>query len=104
MRRSREGEVVVFVVNATPVVRHDYRLGVPHTGFYREIINTDAQTYGGSNVGNYGGVQSEDRPWMARGYSILIHLVPRRRWRLNWKRNAYSKPGACGLILGSTGC
>jgi 1,4-alpha-glucan branching enzyme len=76
MRRSREGEVVVFVVNATPVVRHDYRLGVPHAGFYREIINTDAQTYGGSNVGNYGGVRSEDRPWMAREHSILIHLPP----------------------------
>ena len=62
LRKSREGEVVVFIVNATPVVRHDYRLGVPHAGFYREIINTDAETYGGSNVGNFGGVRSEDRP------------------------------------------
>jgi 1,4-alpha-glucan branching enzyme len=76
MRKSLEGETVVFVVNATPVVRHDYRLGVPHAGFYREIINTDAQTYGGSNIGNYGGTRSEDRPWMARGHSILIHLPP----------------------------
>jgi 1,4-alpha-glucan branching enzyme len=76
MRKSREGEIVVFVVNATPVVRYDYRLGVPHAGFYREIINTDAETYGGSNVGNYGGMRSEDRPWMAREHSILIHLPP----------------------------
>jgi 1,4-alpha-glucan branching enzyme len=76
IRRSREGEIVVFVVNATPVVRHDYRLGVPQAGLYREIINTDAQTYGGSNVGNYGGVRSEERPWMAREHSILIHLPP----------------------------
>jgi len=76
IRRSREGEIVVFVVNATPIVRHDYRLGVPDAGYYREIINTDAQTYGGSNVGNYGGVRSEDRPWMAREHSILIHLPP----------------------------
>jgi 1,4-alpha-glucan branching enzyme len=76
MRRSREGETIVFVVNATPMVRHDYRLGVPHTGFYREIINTDAETYGGSNIGNYGGVRSEDRPWMAREHSVLIHLPP----------------------------
>jgi len=76
MRKSREGEIVVFVVNATPVVRYDYRLGVPHAGFYREIINTDAETYGGSNVGNYGGTRSEDRPWMAREHSILIHLPP----------------------------
>jgi 1,4-alpha-glucan branching enzyme len=76
LRKSRDGEIVVFVVNATPLVRHDYRLGVPESGFYREIINTDAETYGGSNVGNLGGVQSEDRPWMARGHSILIQLPP----------------------------
>ena len=76
MRKSREGEVIVFVVNATPIVRHDYRLGVPRAGFYREIINTDADTYGGGNVGNYGGVQSESLSWMAREHSILIHLPP----------------------------
>ena len=76
MRKSRAGGVIAFVVNATPVVRHNYRLGVPHTGFYREIINTDAETYGGSNVGNYGGAQSEGVPWMARDHSILIHLPP----------------------------
>ena len=52
MRKSRDGDIIVFVVNATPVVRYDYRLGVPQPGFYREIINTDAETYGGSNVGN----------------------------------------------------
>jgi 1,4-alpha-glucan branching enzyme len=76
LRRSRQGEIVVFVVAATPVVRHDYRLGVPQAGFYREIINSDAETYGGSNVGNYGGVQSENTPWMGREHSILIHLPP----------------------------
>jgi 1,4-alpha-glucan branching enzyme len=76
LRRSRQGEIVVFAVAATPVVRHDYRLGVPYAGFYREIINTDAETYCGSNVGNYGGVQSENIPWMAREHSILIHLPP----------------------------
>ena len=54
LRKSQEGDVIVFVVNATPLVRYDYRLGVPHAGFYREIINTDAETYGGSNVGNHG--------------------------------------------------
>ena len=75
LRRSRDGEVVVFAVNATPVVRHGYRLGVPESGFYREIINTDAETYGGSNVGNFGGVQTEAR-WMGREHSILIHLPP----------------------------
>jgi len=76
LRKSREGDVVVFVVNATPMVRYDYRLGVPESGFYREFINTDAETYGGSNVGNFGGIQTQDIPWMGREHSILIHLPP----------------------------
>jgi 1,4-alpha-glucan branching enzyme len=76
LRKSREGDVVSFVVNATPIVRHDYRLGVSDSGFYRELINTDAETYGGSNVGNLGGVQTQEVPWMGREQSILIHLPP----------------------------
>jgi 1,4-alpha-glucan branching enzyme len=76
LRKSRNGDVVVFVVNATPMVRYNYRLGVPESGFYREIINTDGETYGGSNVGNLGGVRSESREWMGREHSILIHLPP----------------------------
>jgi 1,4-alpha-glucan branching enzyme len=76
LRKSREGETVVFIVNATPMVRYDYQLGVPHAGFYREIINTDGDTYGGSNVGNYGGVHSTDEHWMGREHSILIQLPP----------------------------
>jgi 1,4-alpha-glucan branching enzyme len=58
------------------IMRYDYQLGVPEPGFYREIINTDAETYGGSNVGNFGGVRSEGREWMGRQQSILIHLPP----------------------------
>ncbi len=76
LRKSRAGDVIAFVVNATPVVHHNYRLGVPEAGFYREIINSDAETYGGSNVGNYGGVTSENVPWMAREHSLLIQLPP----------------------------
>jgi 1,4-alpha-glucan branching enzyme len=68
--------MVAFVVNATPVVRYNYRLGVPESGFYSELINTDAETYGGSNVGNLGGVQTEEVPWMGRNHSILVHLPP----------------------------
>jgi 1,4-alpha-glucan branching enzyme len=76
LRKSRDGDMVVFVVNATPVVRYNYRLGVPESGFYSELINTDAETYGGSNVGNLGGGHSEAREWMGRQHSILIHLPP----------------------------
>jgi len=76
LRKSRDGDLIAFVVNATPIVRYNYRLGVPESGFYREIINTDAETYGGSNVGNLGGVQAGEVPWMGREHSILIHLPP----------------------------
>ena len=76
MRRSREGEVIVFAVNATPMVRRGYRLGVPAAGFYREIINTDAETYGGGNVGNMGGFAAEEFPWQARTHSLMISLPP----------------------------
>ena len=73
---TSRGDIIAFVVNATPVVRYNYRLGVPEAGFYREIVNSDAETYGGSNVGNFGGVQSENREWMGREHSIVIHLPP----------------------------
>ena len=76
LRRSRTGEVIVFAVNATPLVRQGYRLGVPGAGFYREIINTDAETYGGSNVGNMGGFEAEDFPWQGRTHSLLVSLPP----------------------------
>jgi 1,4-alpha-glucan branching enzyme len=76
LRKSRDGAILVFIVNATPVVRYNYRLGVPESGFYREIINTDGETYGGSNIGNLGGVQSEAREWMGREHSIVMHLPP----------------------------
>jgi 1,4-alpha-glucan branching enzyme len=67
---------LVFIMNATPVVRGGYRLGVPRNGFYREILNTDAEVYGGGNVVNMGGVSSETIPWQGRNHSIQIELPP----------------------------
>ena len=56
LRRARDpNDSVVVVCNFTPVVRENYRVGVPSGGYYREILNTDSEIYGGSNVGNYGG-------------------------------------------------
>jgi 1,4-alpha-glucan branching enzyme len=75
-RISKAGSRIVFVVNATPVVREGYRIGVSQQGFYREILNTDAQTYGGSNQGNYGGVWSEPHGWQGQGNSIVLKLPP----------------------------
>jgi 1,4-alpha-glucan branching enzyme len=76
LRKSSSGQAVVFIMNATPVVRGGYRLGVPKPGFYTEILNTDAGIYGGGNVGNFGGMSSEPVPWQGRDHSIQIELPP----------------------------
>lgn len=75
-RKSSAGQTLVFAVNATPVIRQGYRIGVPEHGFYREILNTDAELFGGSNVGNYGGVSSDDIAWQGQPHSIQIELPP----------------------------
>jgi 1,4-alpha-glucan branching enzyme len=76
MRKSRTGQVLVFVVNATPVPREAYRVGVNDGGWYEEVLNTDAQTYGGGNIGNYGGQHAETTSWQGRSHSILLNLPP----------------------------
>ncbi len=77
LRKAKDPEdMVLFACNFTPVPRHDYRLGVPHPGFYREVLNSDAATYGGSNVGNFGGMQAEEKRWHDRSYSITLTLPP----------------------------
>ncbi len=76
-RKSRTGAPVLFIVNATPVVRGGYRVGVSELGFYQEILNTDAGEYGGGNVGNYGGVPvHKDWAWQGRPHSIEVTLPP----------------------------
>ena len=54
IRRARDGSFVVAVVNFTPVPRDGYRIGVPAAGGYTELLNSDSEVYGGSNVGNGG--------------------------------------------------
>jgi 1,4-alpha-glucan branching enzyme len=74
LRRARDGrETVVVVLNLTPVVRRDYVVGVPEEGAYRELINTDAEIYGGSNQGNGGEVLS--RPVPAHGHLHRLELT-----------------------------
>ena len=66
---------VVAVVNMTPLERK-YRLGLPHAGKWREILNTDAEVYGGGNRGNLGGVATEKTPWHGQTQSALVTLPP----------------------------
>jgi 1,4-alpha-glucan branching enzyme len=70
------GQLIAAVFNFTPVPRTNYRIGVPKPGFWREAINSDAEYYGGSNVGNQGGVRSEPVSWMGRPHSIPIAVPP----------------------------
>ncbi|MEM7699244.1 MAG: 1,4-alpha-glucan branching protein GlgB [Verrucomicrobiota bacterium] len=76
VRRSQDGELVVTIINATPVPREGYRLGVPESGFYEEILNSDAETYGGSNLGSAGGIPSQDLDAHGQAQSIVINLPP----------------------------
>lgn len=76
IRRARDDSFVVVVLNFTPVTRHNFRLGVPEAEVYGEIFNSDAHYYGGSNVSNGTGVNTEAIEWMGRGHSILINLSP----------------------------
>jgi 1,4-alpha-glucan branching enzyme len=75
-RKAHDGPILIFAVNATPVPRHAYRIGAAGEGWYEEVLNTDADTYGGSNVGNYGGVHADAIPWQGQSHSISINLPP----------------------------
>ncbi|MBV8479266.1 MAG: 1,4-alpha-glucan branching protein GlgB [Actinobacteria bacterium] len=77
MRLSKGGErVLVCIANLSPVVRDNYRIGLPRGGRWREALNTDSGLYGGSNVGNYGGVEAESCPWQGQPYSAELTLPP----------------------------
>ncbi len=77
VRRAKgPADFVLFVCNFTPVPRHGYRIGVPAAGYYREVLNTDAQAYGGSNVGNAGGAWAEPLPWQGQPHSLVLTLPP----------------------------
>ncbi|MCB1841723.1 MAG: alpha amylase C-terminal domain-containing protein, partial [Halioglobus sp.] len=75
LRRDHEGFLLV-ILNFTPVVRENYRIGVPEAGTYREIFNSDSRYYGGSDVGNPLSIESEALPWMERPVSLALTLPP----------------------------
>ncbi|RMH56691.1 MAG: 1,4-alpha-glucan branching protein GlgB [Candidatus Hydrogenedentota bacterium] len=70
------GREMVVIGNFSPVVRHHYRIGLPRKGFYREILNTDSLYYGGSNVGNGGGIQAVESPSHGLPCSATLTLPP----------------------------
>ena len=74
--RAHASEVLIVVLNFTPVPRYGYRLGVPLPGRYLEILNTDARIYGGEDVGNGGEVVAVTEAKMGRPYSIELTVPP----------------------------
>ena len=63
-------------MNLSPVPRHGYRVGLPRPGRWREVLNTDAEIYGGGGVGNPGGVVAEAMPWHEQSHSSTVDLPP----------------------------
>lgn len=77
LRKGRSHKDTLLVVcNNTPVPRKMYRIGVPHPGYWRELLNSDANAYGGSGVGNVGAVMAEPLPFHGREYSLSLTLPP----------------------------
>ncbi len=77
LRFARDlNDFIVCACNFTPVPREGYRMGVPKEGIYRELINSDAEIYGGGNLGNAGAVHAESIPHHNQPYSVLVVLPP----------------------------
>ncbi len=77
IRKGKAPDDVILVVgNFTPVPRHNYRVGIPQGGFWKEALNSDATVYGGSGQGNSGGVDASPIPVHGRAYSLSLTLPP----------------------------
>ena len=75
--RRADNEFLVVVINCTAVPRKAYRIGVPQSGIYAEVLNSDSEYYGGSNMGNGNlDLTAEQIPWMNRPWSLCITLPP----------------------------
>jgi len=76
VRLSHSGRVVACLANLSPVPRVAYRIGLPRPGRWRELLNTDAACFGGSDTGNGGSVEADDQSWHGQNHSAEINLPP----------------------------
>lgn len=77
IRKDKDTDKIILIVcNFTPVPRHNYKVGVLQEGFWREILNSDAEIYGGSGCGNSRGVEASAKPVHGRKHSISLTLPP----------------------------
>ena len=75
-RANRREDYLVLVCNFTPQPHTNYRIGMPEAGLHREIFNSDAGIYGGSNMGNQGGVTSRAEEWAGWPCIVTVTLPP----------------------------
>ncbi|MCB8822191.1 1,4-alpha-glucan branching protein GlgB [Microvirga rosea] len=75
-RGEKDDEVAIILSNFTPTPQERYRIGVPLPGVYREVVNTDSDLYGGSNVRNLGGIEADATPSHGQPYSLTLTLPP----------------------------
>jgi len=76
MGQDVDSSAVVCLLNLSALPRSGYRVGLPHAGRWQELVNTDSEFYGGSGVGNMGGVTAENKPWHDQPYSAELTLPP----------------------------
>jgi len=76
LRLDAQGRPALVVCNLTPVPRQGYRIGVPRGGWWREVLNTDAADYGGSGIGNAGGVEASEEGSHGQPASLALTLPP----------------------------
>jgi 1,4-alpha-glucan branching enzyme len=71
-----QGSALACVVNFSGSPHLEYRIGLPRPGHWREVLNSDAEGYGGSGVGNYGGIEAVAEPWHGQPYSATVSAPP----------------------------
>ena len=76
LRKDSSGRPLAIIVNFAAIPHENYRIGLPQTGRWREVLNTDAELYGGSGVGNLGGVTAEPVSWHGRAASAELRVPP----------------------------
>ncbi len=76
LRFGDDGSMMACVFNFSGSEHSRYRLGLPHAGTWREVLNTDSDNYHGSGIGNFGAVEATDEPWHGRPASAVMVLPP----------------------------
>lgn len=76
LRHARDGSFAVVMLNFTPVPRAAYRIGLPHAGRYRVLLNSDSHYYGGSDLDSGEILEAAEQPWMGRPASATLTLPP----------------------------